>query len=161
MGFLNACSLWKLLISFWHVFQNFVLRQHSLVSEGNVFKQIYSSLSVMKAALCLCKWRHHTLWHWLTKRQQLDSQLSGGQSSQNPSCLVTPSSLSQGRPLSLQVDQVNTIETLYNTVNLCRSTHKRHSVARPKGWGMGCLLWVQRATYCVDLSKLSSIKYLL
>ena len=50
-----------------------------------------------------------------------------------------------------------TVETLYNTVNLCWSTHKGHSIARPKGRGMGCLLWVQRATYCVDLSKLSSI----
>ena len=55
----------------------------------------------------------------------------------------------------------NTVETLYNTVNFCWSTHKRHSIARPKGRGMGCLLWVQRATYSVDLSKLSSIKYLL
>ena len=55
----------------------------------------------------------------------------------------------------------HTVETLYNTVNFCWSTHKRHSIARPKGRGMGCLLWVQRATYCVDLSKLSSIKYLL
>ena len=54
-----------------------------------------------------------------------------------------------------------TVETLYNTVNFCCSTHKRHSIARPKGRGMGCLLWVQRATYSVDLSKLSSIKYLL
>ena len=55
----------------------------------------------------------------------------------------------------------STVETLYNTVNFCWSTHKRHSIARPKGRGMGCLLWVQRATYCIDLSKLSSIKYLL
>ena len=57
--------------------------------------------------------------------------------------------------------QVGTVETLYNTINFCWSTHKRHSIARPKGRGMGCLLWVQRATYCVDLSILSSIKYLL
>ena len=56
---------------------------------------------------------------------------------------------------------VSTEETLYNTVNFWWSTHKRHSIARPKGRGMGCLLWVQRTTYCVDLSKLSSIKYLL
>ena len=55
----------------------------------------------------------------------------------------------------------NTVETLYKTINFCWSTHKRHSIARPKGRGMGCLLWVQRTTYCVDLSKLSSIKYLL
>ena len=48
----------------------------------------------------------------------------------------------------------NTVETLYNTINFCWSTHKRHSIARPKGR-------VQRATYCVDLSILSSIKYLL
>ena len=58
-------------------------------------------------------------------------------------------------------NKVNTVETLYDTVDFCWSTHKRHSIARPKGRGMGCLLWVQRATYCVDLSKLSSIKYLL
>ena len=57
--------------------------------------------------------------------------------------------------------ETGTVETLYNTVNFCWSTHKRHSIARPKGRGMGCLLWVQRATYCVDLSKLSSLKYLL
>ena len=56
---------------------------------------------------------------------------------------------------------IYTVGTLYNTVNFCWNTHKRHSIARPKGRGMGCLLWVQRATYCVDLSKLSSIKYLL
>ena len=54
---------------------------------------------------------------------------------------------------------VRTVETLYNTINFCWSTHKRHSIARPKGRGMGCLLWVQRATYCVDLSIFSSIKY--
>ena len=54
-----------------------------------------------------------------------------------------------------------TVETLYNTINFCWNTHKRHSIARPKGRGMECLLWVQRATYCVDLSILSSIKYLL
>ena len=39
------------------------------------------------------------------------------------------------------------VETLYNTINFCWSTHKRHSIARPKGRGMGCILWVQRATY--------------
>ena len=56
---------------------------------------------------------------------------------------------------------LSTVETLYNTINFCWSTHKRHSIARPKGRGMGCLLWVQRATYFVDLAILSSIKYLL
>ena len=56
---------------------------------------------------------------------------------------------------------IYTVETLYSTINFCWNTHKRHSIARPKGRGMGCLLWVQRATYCVDLSILSSIKYLL
>ena len=67
---------------------------------------------------------------------------------------------SYGR-MYLFVPVLDTVETLYNTVNFCWSTHKRHSIARPKGRGMGCLLWVQRATYCVDLSILSSIKYLL
>ena len=62
---------------------------------------------------------------------------------------------------SIRVEIGDTVETLYNTINFCWSAHKRHSIARPKGRGMGCLLWVQRATYCVDLSILSSIKYLL
>ena len=61
----------------------------------------------------------------------------------------------------IHIPLLSTVETLYNTVNFCWNTHKRHSIARPKGRGMGCLLWVQRATYCVDLSRLSSIKYLL
>ena len=56
---------------------------------------------------------------------------------------------------------IHTVETLYNTINFCWNTHKRHSIARPKGRGMECLLWVQRTTYCVDLSIWSSIKYLL
>ena len=59
------------------------------------------------------------------------------------------------------IENPNTVETLYNTINFCWSTHKRHSIAHPKGRGMGCLLWVQRATYFVDLAILSSIKYLL
>ena len=63
--------------------------------------------------------------------------------------------------VSLRRIWTGTVETLYNMINFCWSTHKRHSTARPKGPGMGCLLWVQRATYCVDLSILSSIKYLL
>ena len=61
----------------------------------------------------------------------------------------------------LDLSHNHTVETLYNTINFCWSTHKRHSIARPKGRGMGCLLWVQRATYCVNVSILSSIKYLL
>ena len=73
--------------------------------------------------------------------------------------LTTPQPVSN--IVSLTYFQIQPIETLYNTVNFCWSTHKRHSIARPKGRGMGCLLWVQRATCCVDLSKLSSIKYLL
>ena len=63
--------------------------------------------------------------------------------------------------LSFENGKHITVETLYNTINFCWSTHKRHSIARPKGRGMGCLLWVQRATYCQDLSIWSSIKYLL
>ena len=65
------------------------------------------------------------------------------------------------QPSIEMVEKRNTVETLDNTVNFCWNTHKRHSIARPKRRGMGCLLWVHRATYCVDLSKLSSIKYLL
>ena len=54
----------------------------------------------------------------------------------------------------------NIVETPYNTVKFCWSTHKRHSIARPKGRGMECLLWVQMATYCVDLSIIELYKIL-
>ena len=54
-----------------------------------------------------------------------------------------------------------TVETLYNTINFCWSTHKRHSIARPKGQGMECLLWVQRAIYCrlinIELYKIFAL----
>ena len=77
-------------------------------------------------------------------------------------CLKFHSNLSGANKLThYGLVMSSTVETLYNTVNFCWSTHKRHSIARPKGRGMGCLLWVQRATCCIDLSKLSSIKYLL
>ena len=38
---------------------------------------------------------------------------------------------------SCELLYINTVETLYNTINFCWSTHKRHSIARPKGRGMG------------------------
>ena len=65
------------------------------------------------------------------------------------------------RILTHYIPIIYIVETLYNTIHFCWSTHKRHSIARPKGRGMGCLLGVQRATYCVDLSIWSSIRYLL
>ena len=34
----------------------------------------------------------------------------------------------------------NTVETLYNTINFCWNTHKRHSIARPKGSSKGNIL---------------------
>ena len=37
-----------------------------------------------------------------------------------------------------------TVRCRYNAVNFLTSIHKRHPIARPSGWGMGCLLWIQR-----------------
>ena len=75
-------------------------------------------------------------------------------------CGRVGNSLEMGDLRRLATSLYSTVETLYNTIDFCWSTHKRHSIARLKGRGMGCLLWVQRATFCVDLSILSSIKYL-
>ena len=96
---------------------------------------------------------HHPLCKWLVK-MYLSEQIFG------LSMDIMPIS-EQILPLYTGLLTMNTVETLYNTINFCWSTHERHSIARPKGRGMGCLLWVQRATYCVDLSIWSSIKYLL
>ena len=30
----------------------------------------------------------------------------------------------------------------YNAVNFLQNNHGRHPIARPPGWGMGCLLWI-------------------
>ena len=79
---------------------------------------------------------------------------------QTQSCVYAQSWITSHTHTHIYI-HIYTVETLYNTINFCWSTHKRHSIARPKGRGMGCLLWVQRATYCVDLSLLSSMKYLL
>ena len=51
----------------------------------------------------------------------------------------------------------NTVETLYNTINFCWSTHKRHSIARPKGRGMGCLLWDLCRLINIELYKMFAI----
>ena len=40
-------------------------------------------------------------------------------------------------PVTWRSYRPSTVETLYNTVNFCWSTHKGHSIARPKGRGMG------------------------
>ena len=37
----------------------------------------------------------------------------------------------------------NTVRCRYNAVNFRTNIHKRHPIAHPSGWGMGCLLWIQ------------------
>ena len=39
--------------------------------------------------------------------------------------------------------QQYTVWCLYNTVNFLQNIHERHPAARPSGWAMGCLFWVQ------------------
>ena len=51
-----------------------------------------------------------------------------------------------------------TVETLYNTVNFCWSTHKRHSIARPKGRGMGCLFVSSKGNILCRLIKIELYK---
>ena len=40
---------------------------------------------------------------------------------------------------SLQI----TVRRRYNAANFLTNIHKRHPIARPLGWGVGCLLWIQ------------------
>ena len=42
---------------------------------------------------------------------------------------------------------VNTMWCRYNAVNFIPNSCKRHPIARPLGWGMECLLWIQSNLY--------------
>ena len=46
----------------------------------------------------------------------------------------------------------HTVRCRYNAVNFLQNSHNRHYIARPWGWGMGCLLWVWSLTYVLLLS---------
>ena len=46
----------------------------------------------------------------------------------------------------------NTRRCRYNGVNFLENFHKRHSIARPLGRLMGCLLWVQTLIHILSLS---------
>ena len=40
-------------------------------------------------------------------------------------------------------ESANTVRCRYNAVNFLINIHKGHSIARPLGRGMGCILWIQ------------------
>ena len=52
----------------------------------------------------------------------------------------------------------DTVETLYNTVNFCWNTHKRHSIARPKGRGMGVSFVSSKGNILCRLVKIELYK---
>ena len=128
-------------------------------NHGLRFKNGYRHACVYFSYKVLRKWVGLSpLWRYELHFVYSKANYILGDWGRTPTDCVTPS---YPKPIKLLINPRYTVETLYNTVNFWWSTHKRHSIARPKGLGMGCLLRVQRATYCVDLSKLSSIKYLL
>ena len=47
---------------------------------------------------------------------------------------------------------VKTVYSRHNSVNILQDTHKRPPIAHPRGWAMGCLLWVQSPIYFLHLS---------
>ena len=47
----------------------------------------------------------------------------------------------------------NPVRCCYNAVSLLQNPHKRHSIARPWGRGMGCLLWFQNLIHFLPLSS--------
>ena len=46
-----------------------------------------------------------------------------------------------------------TVQCCYNAVNFLQNTHNRRPIAHPRGWGMGCFLWVQSEIYVLLLSS--------
>ena len=53
----------------------------------------------------------------------------------------------------------DTMQRCYNVVNFLPNPHKRHPIARPWGWAMGCLLWVQPLINSVSLAAILYIQY--
>ena len=47
---------------------------------------------------------------------------------------------------------VYTVQCHYNAVNFLQNPLKRHPIARPLGWGMGCLLWVHTDLYSASVT---------
>ena len=41
-----------------------------------------------------------------------------------------------------------TVRCLYNVVNFLTNIYKGHPTARPFGWGVGWILWIQHLIYC-------------
>ena len=41
----------------------------------------------------------------------------------------------------------HTMRCRYNAVDFLHNLHKRHPIAHPLGWAMGCLLWIQIRIY--------------
>ena len=62
--------------------------------------------------------------------------------------LVWPLGLGRVVDHILSFSRTYTMRCHYNTVNFLQSSHNRHSIARPYGRGMGCLLWVLQSDSC-------------
>ena len=54
----------------------------------------------------------------------------------------------------------HTVRCCYNAVNFQKNIHKRHTIARPLGRGMGCLLWIQHLIDIMREFMQSFIQYL-
>ena len=52
-----------------------------------------------------------------------------------------------------------TVQCHYNVVNFLPNPHKIHPIARPLGWGMGCILWVQTVIYALPQSVQWCMQY--
>ena len=53
----------------------------------------------------------------------------------------------------------STVQCRYNAVNFLPIPFKRHLIACPSGWGMGCLLWVQMLVNFLLLSVQQNLWY--
>ena len=52
------------------------------------------------------------------------------------------------RTFNIFTPWLDTAQYHYNVVIFLQNPDKRHPIARPLGWGMGCLLWVQ-TLFCI------------
>ena len=77
----------------------------------------------------------------LSTRDDTDSPAVGGS---RRTSLVSSRAGSITSPVTTVSDYLeNTVWCRYNAVNFLTNIHQRHPIARPLGWGMGCLLWIQ------------------
>ena len=57
------------------------------------------------------------------------------------------------------ISKHSTVQWHYNAVNFLQNHRKRHPIAHPLGWDMGCLLWIKTYIHILPLSLQWCVQY--